>query len=211
MKYLSEKRIEQAKMSFTTQLGPVTSRSQFGGYSLSVNKVMFAIVSDGELYLRATDNIESLFQLKGMMNFVYAKRGIPVLLRYYHVDEFLWNEKETLLRFAQLAYEEAMADASRKKLGSMRLKDLPNLGASLERLLWKVGIKNAGDLRTEGAKCSYLKLRMLHKTLGINVLFSLAGAINGYHHAVLPAVIRNELLEWFKEITMPLSGNAKRS
>ncbi len=210
MKYFSEKRIAQAKASFNQQLGPVTSRSQFGGYSLSVNKVMFAVVSDGELYLRANDNIEGCFQARGMMNLVYSKRGMPVFLRYYHVDESLWNDNETLLHFAQLAYKEALIEVSLKKSNNIRLKDLPNLGVSLERLLWKAGIKNVSDLRSEGAKYSYLKLRKLHKNLGINVLFSLAGAINGYHQAVLPAVMRNELLEWFTEMVIPSSSKSKR-
>lgn len=205
MKYLSEKRITQAKAYFTS-LGLITSRSQFGGYGLSIDGVMFAVVSDGELYLRANDSIEGFFQACGMVNLIYSKRGIPVALRYYHVNESLWNDNETLLRFARLAYEGTLAEVSRKKLDTIRLKDLPNLGIGLERLLWKVGIKNVCDLQTEGAKCSYLKLRALQKTLGINVLLSLAGAINGYHHAVLPAVMRKELLEWFKEITMLSNG-----
>ena len=142
------------------------------------------------------------------MHFVYSKRGMPISLRYYHVDESLWNDNKTLLRFAQLSYEGALAEFTRKQSSTTRLKDLPNLSIGLERLLWKAGIKNVHDLRNKGAKHSYLKLKMVQKTLGINVLLSLAGAISGYHQAVLPVIVRNELLEWFKEITM-LPGNSR--
>lgn len=84
MKIMSEKRIAQAQVRFGF-LGQITIRSQFGGYGLLVNSIMFAVVSEGELYLRANDNIEDLFRASGMANLVYAKRGLPVLLRYYRL------------------------------------------------------------------------------------------------------------------------------
>ncbi|CBY27715.1 DNA transformation protein TfoX [Yersinia enterocolitica subsp. palearctica Y11] len=83
------------------------------------------------------------------------------------------------------------------------MKDLPNLSASLERLLWKVGIQSAAELKLEGAKCCYLKLRTLRRTLGVNVLLALAGAISGHHCAVLPLMLRSELIEWFEMHIQP--------
>lgn len=163
---------------------------------------MFAVVSEGELYLRANDNIEDLFRASGMANLVYAKRGLPVLLRYYRVDTSLWNDGLRLHHFVRQAYEGAKIDVLSKKGPVVRLKDLPNLSASLERLLWKVGIKNATELRLEGAKCCYLKLRALRRSLGINILLALAGAISGYHYAALPLMMRSELIEWFENTSI---------
>lgn len=205
MKHLSEKKIAQVQDYFTF-LKPITSRSQFGGYGLLSNGIMFALVSDGELYLRANDNVEHLFQARKMTNLVYYKRGIPVFLRYYWVDQTLWQEKETLTHFVHLAHQGAEAEALRKKQKAIRLKDLPNLSLGIERLLWKVGIKNVHELRLKGEKCSYLQLRALKSSLGVNMLLALAGAINGYHHAVLPKVLRHELLEWFEEIKGSMNG-----
>ncbi|CNL45246.1 TfoX/Sxy family DNA transformation protein [Yersinia aleksiciae] len=197
MENASENKIMQARDCFDF-LGLITVRSQFGGYGLLANGIMFAVVSEGELYLRANDQVEGLFRARGMTNLVYAKRGVPILLRYYWVDAFLWRDERTLCNFAQRAYQEARAEVLSKKGPTVRLKDLPNLSASLERLLWKVGIKNAAELRLEGAKRCYLKLRAVRHSLGINVLFSLAGAISGYHYAALPLMIRIELIEWFE-------------
>lgn len=199
MKDISAQKIRQAKSRFTF-LGAISYRSQFGGYALLVDGIIFALVSDGELYLRANDEIENIFQTRKMSNLVYAKRGIPVLLRYYFVDSTLWEDQDLLFHFVRLAYESSKAEILHKESQPVRLKDLPNLNVSIERLLWKVGIKSAEELKIEGAKCSYLKIRSLNKSLGVNVLLSLAGAINGYHYAVLPPVLRNELLEWYEEI-----------
>ncbi|MFA3779419.1 TfoX/Sxy family DNA transformation protein [Yersinia sp. 1652 StPb PI] len=197
MENASENKIMQAQDRFDF-LGKITVRSQFGGYGLLANGIMFAVVSDGELYLRANNKIETLFRSRGMSNFVYAKRGLPVLLRYYWVDSALWSDECTLSHFATRAYQGAKAEFLSKKGPTVRLKDLPNLSASLERLLWKAGIKNAAELRREGAKCCYLKLRALRRSLGVNVLLALAGAISGHHYAVLPLLMRSELIEWFE-------------
>ncbi|AJI94959.1 TfoX/Sxy family DNA transformation protein [Yersinia ruckeri] len=199
MKHLSEKRIAQAQIRFA-YLGQITFRSQFGGYGVLANGIMFALVSEGEMYLRASQCAECLFRSYGMHSLVYAKRGIPVALRYYWIAPELWEDDETLTQFAYLAYQGAEDDLNSKNQKTTRLKDLPNLSAGLERLLWKVGIKNADELRTEGAKCSYLKLKALKSALGVNILLSLAGAISGDHHAVLPQGIKNELLQWFRDV-----------
>ncbi|HHH0062791.1 TPA: TfoX/Sxy family DNA transformation protein [Yersinia enterocolitica] len=202
MKKVSEHKIMQARCRFDF-LGQITVRSQFGGYGLLANNIMFAVVSEGELYLRANDLVENLFRTRGMVNLVYAKRGLPVSLRYYWVDSVLWEDDLALRHFAKQSYQGAKSEVLSKKSPPVRLKNLPNLSASLERLLWKVGIQSAAELKLEGAKRCYLKLRTLRRTLGVNVLLALAGAISGHHCAVLPLILRSELIEWFEMHIQP--------
>lgn len=203
MKNISENKIIQAQDRFDF-LGKITARSQFGGYGLLANGIMFSVVSEGELYLRANDAVENLFRAREMTNLVYAKRGLPVLLRYYWVDSLLWDDDLALRHFVKQAYQGAKSEVLSKKCPPVRLKDLPNLSASLERLLWKVGIKSVAELRLEGAKRCYLKLRTLRCSLGVNVLLALAGAISGHHYAVLPLIMRSELIEWFEMHIRPV-------
>ncbi len=61
MKRMSTRRIAQAKNCFAA-LGAITTRSQFGGYGLLAEGVMFAVIADGELYLRATASMEPAFR-----------------------------------------------------------------------------------------------------------------------------------------------------
>lgn len=86
MKQLCKKRILQSQQSFSS-LGDITSRSQFGGYSIAANKTIFGLVSEGELYLRASKKDEKYFQRRDMPNLIYTKRGMPVPLNYFLVDE----------------------------------------------------------------------------------------------------------------------------
>lgn len=198
MDHLTKERLTQAK-SYLAPLGTISSRSQFGGYSIMADNVMFAVISEGELYLRADDRSEPRFIARGMINFIYTKRGIPVVLRYYLVDVALWQNLSALIIFARLSLEGARADTQQRSDKGHRLKDLPNMGVKLERLLWRAGIRDAGELRQQGPKGSFLKLRALRSSMGLNVLLALAGAINGYHCAVLPDGIRTELTQWFEE------------
>ncbi|QTF08850.1 TfoX/Sxy family DNA transformation protein [Brenneria izadpanahii] len=196
MKHLCEKRILQSKLCFAS-LGDITSRSQFGGYSIAANKIIFGLVSGGELYLRASKKDEPHFRSRNMPNLIYTKRGVPVPLNYYLVDASLWGNHTQLLRLASMSLSGAQQDKTAKNM-CVRLKDLPNLNHDLERLLWKVGIKNIDELQQHGAKGCYLKLRTISANLSVNILLALAGAICGMHQAALPHGIRNELLEWYE-------------
>lgn len=42
-------------MEYFSGLGKVQSRALFGGYSLAVDNTVFAMVAEGELYLRACE------------------------------------------------------------------------------------------------------------------------------------------------------------
>ncbi|WP_409307180.1 TfoX/Sxy family DNA transformation protein [Pectobacterium sp. B1J-3] len=196
MKHLCEKRILQSKR-YLASLGDITTRSQFGGYSIAANKIIFGVVSGGELYLRASKKDKDQFHDRSMPALVYTKRGIPIQLDYYLVDDSLWENHLQLLHFARMALAGAQYDKAAKSRKG-RLKDLPNLNHDLERLLWKVGIKNIDELQQCGAKKSYLKLRSVRANLSVNTLLALAGAICGTHQAALPIGLRNELLEWYE-------------
>lgn len=73
----------------------------------------------------------------------------------------------------------------RFKLKEPRIKDLPNMTASLERSLFKVGITNVDIFRQTGTIQSYAKLKQSNKSLSNNVLFILHSALNGKHVATL--------------------------
>lgn len=196
MKQLCEKRILQSKYVFAS-LGSISSRSQFGGYSIAANQVVFALVSSGELYLRAAEQHAEYFLSRNAPRLIYTKRGMPVPLNYYLVDESLWRNEGELLAQASLSLQRAQRDKA-AKTHSVRLKDLPNLNHDLERMLWKAGIRNIDELQQLGAKQCYLRLTAVSRHLSVNTLLALAGAIFGVYQAALPNRMRSELIEWFK-------------
>lgn len=204
----SVSRIEQAKTCFAA-LGNIAIRSQFGGYGLLADGTMFAVIAEGELYLRATESLEPAFRERGMVNMTYLKRGVPMIMRYYWVHEGLWRQRGELFALALTALCETRKEIKVKKRCNGRLKDLPNIDATLERQLWRAGIRNVYDFRLQGARDSYLKLLQQQKNPGMKVLMSLAGAMAGYHHAALPNQQRDALTEWFEKTAPHLSIEAR--
>lgn len=196
----SKQRIEQSKR-YLASLGKIDARTQFGGYSLAVEKIVFAVVADGELYLRACEQIRPYVGAGRMRPLIFHKRGLPVALNYFCVDEELWQQPETLLALSRSSLKCARRQWQ-DKVANLRVKDLPNMGLRLEMMLRQVGICSVQMLRAEGARSSWLKLKAAHKNVGINILFALEGAITGRHQAALPDAVQNELRDWFDHLNV---------
>ncbi|MGV3346596.1 TfoX/Sxy family DNA transformation protein [Enterobacteriaceae bacterium LUAb1] len=180
-------------------LGNIESRTQFGGYRLSVEKQVFAVVSDGELYLRACKQNQAWFIQRKMKPLILRKKGIFVRLNYYHVDEQLWLQSDQLVAISRLSLTGAQEEQQARQQ-NLRMKDLPNIGIRMELLLNQAGICNIRMLRQLGAKCCWMRLRSYNPHIGINTLLALQGAISGYHKAVLPTAVVKELERWYQHI-----------
>jgi len=193
----SKSQIEKARRQLA-ELGEIECRSQFGGYSLAVESVVFALVAEGELYLRACEQVKPYIVERKMEPLHFTKRGMPVALDYYRVDEPLWNEHGQLLALSRLCLQGARQQRVRQQQ-NQRLKDLPNLTIRLEMLLRQVGVSTIAMLKEQGARRCWLKLRACNNNLSIKVLFALEGAIAGRHHEALPESVKTELRQWYKE------------
>lgn len=176
-------------------LDDISSRSMFGGYGICQNQLIFGLISEGEFYLRANEKLEQTFINYGMKQLNYLNRGIPILMRYYLVDKTLWSNHARLQELVDLALQAAEEDKCIKERSrGKRLKELPNITLSLERLLWRAGVLNQKMLFELGAVQTYLKLKQISHNISTNILFALAAAIEGCHVARLTEHFKNHLL-----------------
>lgn len=187
--------VEQSKAQLAP-LGKIESRTQFGGYALTVEKVIFAYINEDALYLRACEALHVYNTHRSLEPLVYRKRGVPVTLSYFKVDSQLWQDSEQLLRLSASSLRAAQDEMATRHV-SLRLKDLPNLSLSLELMLHKVGINSVRMLCETGSRRCWLKLRAVNKHIGLKTLLALEGAISGHHEAALPNAIREELYAWY--------------
>jgi len=93
--------------------GPVTIRNMFGGAGIYADGVMFAILADDTLYLKADDTSSRAFADEGMKPFTYtAKGGKPIAMSYWEVPPRLLEEPDELAEWAREAHR--IARASKK-------------------------------------------------------------------------------------------------
>jgi DNA transformation protein len=96
-------------------LGPVSIRRMFGGAGVFADGVMFALVSDDTLYLKADETTRAEFEAEGMDAFTYAtKEGRNTLVTYWRAPERLFDEPDEMLSWARKALTIARRAGAKK-------------------------------------------------------------------------------------------------
>jgi DNA transformation protein len=90
------------------QFGPITVRKMFGGYGIYYNGLMFALVSDDILYLKADDENSGYFRKAGLSQFEYDKNGRAVKMSYYQAPDEIMEDHEEAAVWARRSYEAAL-------------------------------------------------------------------------------------------------------
>ena len=93
--------------------GPVAIRRMFGGAGVYTDNVMFGLIADDTLYLKADGTTAPAFEAEGMQAFTYtAKGGNPISMSYWEVPPRLLEDPDELTTWARAAH--AIACAAKK-------------------------------------------------------------------------------------------------
>jgi DNA transformation protein and related proteins len=96
--------------------GPVAVRRMFGGAGIYADGLMFALVVDGVIYLKADDVTTPMFQQEGMGPFTYtAKGGTRALMSYWRMPDRLYDDADELAQWAVAALAAARRKAATSK------------------------------------------------------------------------------------------------
>lgn len=97
-----------------SEFGPVSIRNMFGGAGIYADGVMFAILIDDTLYLKANALSARDFAAEGKGPFTYRAKGrAPVAMSYWEVPERLLDDPEELVAWARRAHAVALAAKSK--------------------------------------------------------------------------------------------------
>ena len=94
-------------------IGPVYSKKMFGGYGIFLEGLMFALIADSTLYLKADKESEGDFVAKGLEPFTYNKKGKPVKLSYFQAPEETLEDIEAMNEWGNSGYSAALRAASK--------------------------------------------------------------------------------------------------
>ena len=96
--------------------GPVRAQAMFGGFGIFRQNLMFGLVDQDTLYLKADDHNRVDFEAGGLRPFTYKRKGEEVALSYYQAPHQAIDDSEDLCRWAQQSYEAAVrATQTRQK------------------------------------------------------------------------------------------------
>ena len=96
-------------------IGPVHAKRMFGGYGIYLDGLMFGLIADGVLYLKADDATEKEFEAKGLEAFTYNKKGKEYRMSYYQAPEEALEDGEEMNIWANKAYAVALRAAAKKR------------------------------------------------------------------------------------------------
>lgn len=88
-------------------LGPVSARAMFGGFGIYLDGLMFALIADEELYLKADAVSRPAFEAMGQEPFKpFANK--PTLMPYWTVPPEVMDEPAALCQWARAAFDAAL-------------------------------------------------------------------------------------------------------
>jgi DNA transformation protein len=96
-------------------LGTVQLKNMFGGYDIFLDNLIFGVISDEVLYLKADEENQSTFTDLDLEQFTYHKKGKPFSLSYFEAPEEALDDEDMLVDWAKHACAVALRAAKKKK------------------------------------------------------------------------------------------------
>jgi len=94
--------------------GQVSARKMFGGYGIYHRGLMFGLVADDSLYLKADEATAPQFVSRGLGQFEYNKAGKMIKMSYYLAPAEALEDPEQAAIWARLSFEVACRTGSRR-------------------------------------------------------------------------------------------------
>lgn len=111
----TEKEFVTYVVDLMQSIGPVQARSMFGGHGIFLDELMFGLIADATLYLKADKETINEFSDKGLEAFTYIKKGKEYKMSYYQAPEEALEDSEEMITWANKAYNAALRAASKQR------------------------------------------------------------------------------------------------
>lgn len=99
--------LDYVKETFA-HFGPIQTRKMFGGYGIFHQGLMFALISDEQLYLKVDNQSKQLFTELDLSPFTYIKQNKPVQLSYFAAPETVFEDEQEALYWANQAFQASL-------------------------------------------------------------------------------------------------------
>ena len=97
------------------EFGRIHCRKMFGGHGVYHDGIMFGLVADDILYLKADAENSEYFQQRGLEPFAYTKGKKVIKMSYYQAPEEMYDDPREAVLWARRSYACALRAQAGKK------------------------------------------------------------------------------------------------
>lgn len=189
--------VKSGFVDYLSQFGETEKRSMFGGTGFFVNGAMFALVKDDHIYLRGGESLTEVLVSKECKKFIHVKKSSTAIVNYYDITHLYDANASELYALVEKSVQNSVAEKEyRDSKVNKRLRDLPNLRLTIERMLKKAGIDDVDTFFSMSPDELFLKVREAHGyDVDIKLLWMFAGAQTGVHWTLLSDDTKQQLLD----------------
>ena len=95
--------------------GEIQAKRMFGGYGIYYQGIMFGLVADDFLYLKADSETAQYFEQLGLRRFEYDNGKKIIALSYYLAPDDIFDDPEVAATWARRAYQVAVRSKMKSK------------------------------------------------------------------------------------------------
>ncbi|MCR9609694.1 TfoX/Sxy family DNA transformation protein [Vibrio alginolyticus] len=187
---------DQAFFKYVRNFSDYQKRSMFGGIGLFTDDAMFALVSNDCCYLRGGNGLDEVFTQLNCEKYKHVKKQTTATVNYYDVTDLFESGYAGLDELIQKSIEYSIKERKyQKSSASRRLRDLPNMQLTLERMVKKAGVDDVETFLELGPVKVFNKVKVAYgNDVDVKLLWKFAGATDGVHWKLIQEPRKKQLL-----------------
>lgn len=141
-------------LDLVSLVAPVSARAMFGGHGLYAEGVMFALLDDGELFVKTDAETRATFVAAGCRQWTYVNEKVRMEnTGYFRPPDEAHEDPEAMLPWARLAVDAALRARAAKAAKAARKRAAPAKGRAKPRPAAGTGpTKPARRRRRDGSR-----------------------------------------------------------
>jgi DNA transformation protein len=130
--------------------GTVSARAMFGGHGIYLDGVLFAIVAQESLWLKADTINRAEYEAQGCPVFTYVRSGKTVTMSFFQAPPDAMESPQAMMPWARSAYAAALRANAKRRATESRLSAARARGAARTGVTTTTRISRGGRTAARG-------------------------------------------------------------
>ncbi|AIW14431.1 DNA transformation protein [Vibrio tubiashii ATCC 19109] len=187
---------EQQFIQYVQKFGDFQKRSMFGGTGLFRDEAMFALLSADKIFIRGGEALDETLNQLGCEKYRHVKKQTTATVNYYDITQLFSSQHQRLSELVEQSINFSVSQREFKRSSAnRRLRDLPNMQLTLERMVKKAGVEDVDTFLELGAPAVFSRVKQAYGSdVDVKLLWKFAGAIEGIHWKLIQEPHKRQLL-----------------